>query len=98
MSGRRLDLGNTVPSMHFLAKREERQVPWSVVAEVLSDPHVTESHAGHVRYVRDGLTVVVAERPGRPAVLVTLLLRRREQWDREDVREHVRDRAKRPSD
>lgn len=92
---KRLELSETLPSIHFLEKREARGVSWSDVRDILKNPSVVEVHNSKYRYVKGDLAIVVAFpqpyskiRPGQieNPVLVTILLRVQEKWSDEDVR------------
>jgi arginyl-tRNA synthetase len=82
-----LILCDTVPSVHFLAKREARGVDWQTVRLALEKPSVVEQNGdGRARYVRGDIAIVVQGYSTDRPVLITVLLRQQDQWTDEDVR------------
>lgn len=70
---------------HALKAMRSRHVEVEDVVEALLRPEVVEPHASRVRFVREGVAYVVAEEQGRP-ILITVLLRRRDEWTNADAR------------
>lgn len=69
---------------HAWKAMADRDVTPEEVVEILRRPSVVEPHQGRERYVGRKLVLVVAWEAGAP-VLVTVLLRRGEQWTNSDA-------------
>lgn len=79
------------PSTHARQKMADRHVTWSEVVEAVERPEITEPHNGNRRYSRAGLCVVVAVN----GCVITILLRRTEQWTDEDARTRTQESSTR---
>lgn len=76
-----LNFENLTVTAHFRDAAARRGVEVDEIVEILKDPWIVEPQSdGRRRFVRNGLAIVVAGPDARP-VLVTVLLRRGEQWD-----------------
>lgn len=78
----REDLRHLRCSRHALDTMRRRDISPEEVADVLLRPQVVEPHRGRYRYVRDGLTVVLA----KDLTIITVLLRSGSQWTDADAR------------
>jgi len=80
-----LNLSNLRITRHAVGVMGERGVEVEEIVEILRRPDVVEPHDGKRRFVGHGLALVIAGDDERP-VLVTVLLRRRDQWTNADAR------------
>lgn len=74
---------------HALSVMKSRDVTPEEVIEIIRNPDVTEPSEGQRRYVANGLAVAVDVRYN-PYVVITVLMRNREQWTNENVRTRSR--------
>lgn len=68
---------------HAREKMVEREVTFADLVDALRAPQGVEPHNGAFRFVKGDLVVVVAE---DAPIVITVLLRRREQWTSADMR------------
>lgn len=82
-----LNFWNLKFSAHAVTAMAERDVEVETIAAILVRPDIVEAQPGHRRrFVGQGLAIVVAGDDENP-VVVTVLLRREEQWTDQDVRD-----------
>ena len=85
-----LKVENLRITRHAVRAMAERGVEVEDLVGALRSPVVIEPHEGKRRFVgANGLVAVIAG-PDEWPVLVTVLLRRREQWDDDDAHGHFR--------
>lgn len=81
-----LNLQHLTVAAHAFKAAAARGVEIEEIVEILRRPEIVEPQDdGRRRFVGKGLALVVAGTDDRP-VLVTVLLRRRDQWTDEDAR------------
>ena len=85
-----LKVENLRITRHAVRAMAERGVEVEDLVGALRAPVVVEPHEGKRRFVgENGLVAVIAGPDERP-VLVTVLLRRRDQWDDDDAHDQFK--------